>query len=215
MWAVVSIVILVFTATFVGIYFLIVWPMRQERLRIAKQLETFNVAECSAFHKKDKGYVLGLVAKWYGEEGEPAGAALLRFNQLVRTRVAQRLRRTLLVGEAQLGVFFLLVILVVAVYIVIVVAVRRPPAPPSRPCATHTKRHGVAEQMVTNQMQPLVWPSLHNDLSRLVATDECMLTYCCGLVNLNTAGQERYADFLRVVNETDWCMANLDLGICR
>ena len=36
----------------------------------------------------------------------------------------------------------------------------------------------LVEQIITNQMQPLVWPSLHADLGRLVVTDECFLAYC-------------------------------------
>ena len=127
-WAVVSIIIVVFAATFVIAYFVIVWPMRVQRLRIATQLEKFEVNECSAFYEKDKAYVLGLVAQWFGEAGDgDQRAALVRFNELVRTRVAKRLRRTLLIGEAQLAVVFLLLIMIVAAYIVVVVAVRSPP----------------------------------------------------------------------------------------
>ena len=133
MWAVVFIVIIVIAATFVAAYFLIVWPLRKERLLIAEQLEKFDVADCSAFYEKDKDYVLGLVAKWFGEAGDAESdqraAALGRFNELVRTRVARRLRRSLLMSEAQLAAFFLLVTLMIFYYVAIIAEARPPPVP--------------------------------------------------------------------------------------
>ena len=132
-WTVVFIIVIVVAVTLVAAYFLIVWPMRKERFRIAKQLELFDVADCSAFYEKDKDYVLGLVAKWFGEAGDAESdqraAAMGRFNELVRTRVARRLRRSLLMSEAQLAVFFLLFILVFFYYLAIVVEARPLPMP--------------------------------------------------------------------------------------
>ena len=85
--------------------------------------------------------MLGLVAKWFGEAGDAESdqraAALVRFNELVRTRVARRLRRSLLMSEAQLAACFLLVTLMIFYYIAIIVEARPPPVPsPHAPHAT-------------------------------------------------------------------------------
>ena len=61
--------------------------------------------------------------------------------------------------------------------------------------------------MMTDNLQPLVWPSLHSELSRMVNTDECMLSYCCDIILHNNID-------LRVINETDWCHANLNMTMC-
>ena len=64
---------------------------------------------------------------------------------------------------------------------------------------------------MTDNLQPLVWPSLHSELSRMVVTDECMLSHCCEIM------LDRVPDYqLRVmgVNETDWCHANLNMTMC-
>ena len=62
--------------------------------------------------------------------------------------------------------------------------------------------------MITGDLQPLVWPSLHSELSRLVVTDECMLSHCCEIL------QGRVPDAsLEVVNETDWCRTNVNMSI--
>jgi hypothetical protein len=61
--------------------------------------------------------------------------------------------------------------------------------------------------MMTDNRQPLVWPSLHSELSRMVNTDECMLSYCCDIILHNNID-------LRVINETDWCHANLNMTMC-
>ena len=58
-------------------------------------------------------------------------------------------------------------------------------------------------------LHPLIWPSLHSELSRMVVTDECMLSFCCQLVLHHIP--DRY---LRAVNETDWCLANLNMTLC-
>ena len=133
MWGVIFIAVIVIAATFVAAYFLIVWPLRKERLLIAEQLKEFDVEDYEAFYEKDKDYVLGLVAKWFGEAGDAESdqraAAMGRFNELVRTRVARRLRRSLLMSEAQLAVFFLLFILVFFYYLAIVVEARPLPMP--------------------------------------------------------------------------------------
>ena len=138
-WGVVFIAVIVIAATFVAAYFRIAWPLRQERLCIAKQLELFDVADCSAFYEKDKDYVLGLIAEWFGEAGDDQRAAALgRFNKLVRTRVARRLRRTLLMSEARLVVFLLVLTLMVFFYLAIYVEAR----PPLCLCHTsHTLRN--------------------------------------------------------------------------
>ena len=62
---------------------------------------------------------------------------------------------------------------------------------------------------MTGNLHPLVWPSLHSELSRMVATDECMLSFCCELVLHHIPDSD-----LRVVNETDWCHANLNMTMC-
>ena len=62
--------------------------------------------------------------------------------------------------------------------------------------------------MMTDNLQPLVWPSLHSELSRMVNTDECMLSYCCDIILHNNID-------LRVINETDWCHANLNMTMCK
>jgi len=107
--------------------------LRKERLLIAKQLKEFDVEDCEAFYEKDKDYVLGLVAEWFGEAGDAENdlraAALRRFNELVRTRVARRLRRSLLMSEAQLAVLFLLITLMIFYYVAIIVEARPPPVP--------------------------------------------------------------------------------------
>ena len=217
MWGVIFIIVIVIAATFVGAYFLIVWPLRKERLRIAEQLKEFDVEDCEAFLEKDKDYVLGLVAEWFGEAGDAESdqraAALRRFNELVRTRVARRLRRSLLMSEAQLAAFFLLVTLLVFFYVAIIVEARPPPVPlPHVPHVTLlTSEHSLAQcvvQMMTNSLQPLVWPSLHSELSRMVNTDECMLSHCCDIILHNNID-------LRVINETDWCHANLNMTMCK
>ena len=141
MWGVIFIVVIVIAATFVGAYFLIVWPLRKERLLIAEQLKRFDVENCEAFLEKDKDYVLGLVAEWFGEAGDAENdqraAALERFNKLVQDKVARRLRRSLLMSEAQLAVLFLLVTLYVFFLIAIAVEARPPPVPsPHAPHAT-------------------------------------------------------------------------------
>ena len=59
-------------------------------------------------------------------------------------------------------------------------------------------------------LHPLIWPSLHSELSRMVATDECMLSFCCELVLHHIPDRD-----LRVVNETDWCHANLNMTMCK
>ena len=64
--------------------------------------------------------------------------------------------------------------------------------------------------MITDNRQPLVWPSLHSELSRMVATDECMLSHCCQIMLHEIP--ERY---LRAVNETDWCHANHNMTLCK
>ena len=62
--------------------------------------------------------------------------------------------------------------------------------------------------MITGDLQPLVWPSLHSELSRLVVTDECMLSHCCEIL------QGRVPDAsMEVVNETDWCRTNVNMSI--
>ena len=129
MWAVVFIVVIVVAATFVAAYFLIVWPLRKERLLIAEQLKEFDVEDCEAFYEKDKDYVLGLVAEWFGEAGDAENDALVRFNKLVREKVARRLRRSLLMSEAQLAALFLLIALMSFFYVAIVVEARPPPVP--------------------------------------------------------------------------------------
>ena len=63
--------------------------------------------------------------------------------------------------------------------------------------------------MATDNLQPLVWPSLHSELSRMVNTDECMLSHCCDIILHNIPDRD-----LRVVNETDWCHANLNMTMC-
>ena len=62
---------------------------------------------------------------------------------------------------------------------------------------------------MTDDRQPLVWPSLHSELSRMVATDECMQSYCCQLSLHHIPDRD-----LRDVNETDWCQANLNMTMC-
>ena len=64
--------------------------------------------------------------------------------------------------------------------------------------------------MMTDNLHPLVWPSLHSELSRMVATDECMLSYCCHIILHHIPDRD-----LRVINETDWCHANLNMTICK
>ena len=64
-------------------------------------------------------------------------------------------------------------------------------------------------QMATDNLQPLVWPSLHSELSGMVNTDECMLSHCCDIILHNIPDRD-----LRVVNETDWCHANLNMTMC-
>ena len=61
--------------------------------------------------------------------------------------------------------------------------------------------------MATDNLQPLVWPSLHSELSGMVNTDECMLSHCCDIILHNNID-------LRVINETDWCHANLNMTMC-
>ena len=105
--------------------------MRQERVNIARQLKDFDVANCFAFYEKDKAYVLGLVAEWFGTGGKDDDrAALEQFNELVRTRVAQRLRRTLLAGEARMAAFFVLLGVLAMVVVAIVCGVRPSPFEP-------------------------------------------------------------------------------------
>ena len=110
--------------------------MRQQRLRVAKQLEAFEVANCSAAYEQDKAFVLSLVAQWFGTEdgSQDEHAALARFNELVRTRVAQRLRRLLLVGEVQLAAAFTFLAFVLFPIIMAIFAGVRSPA-------THASNH--------------------------------------------------------------------------
>jgi len=151
MWGIIFIAVIVIAATFVAAYFLIVWPMRKERLLIAKELKLFKVENCTAFLEKDKEYVLGLVAEWFGKAGDAENdhraAALGRFNELVRTRVARRLRRSLLMSEAQLAAFFLLVTLYVFFYIAIFVEAR-----PPRLCLCHS-----SHALLYSPNEPPLW----------------------------------------------------------
>ena len=68
---------------------------------------------------------------------------------------------------------------------------------------------------MTDNRQPLVWPSLHSELSRMVATDECMLSHCCEIV-LHDIPDRHLSRQLRapIINETDWCHANLNMTMC-
>ena len=43
----------------------------------------------------------------------------------------------------------------------------------------------------------------------MVNTDECMLSHCCDIILHNIPDRD-----LRVVNETDWCHANLNMTMC-
>ena len=131
-WTVATTVVYpIVSASVVFLCCLLVWPMRQERVNIARQLKDFDVANCSAFYEKDKAYVLGLVAEWFGTGGKDDDrAALEQFNELVRTRVAQRLRRALLAGEARMAAFFVLLGVLAMVVVAIVCGVRPSPFEP-------------------------------------------------------------------------------------
>jgi len=129
-WVATTVVYPIVSGSVVFLCYSLVWPMRHERVRIARQLKDFDVANCSAFYEKDKAYVLGLVAEWFGTDGEDdERAALEQFNELVRTRVAQRLRRTLLAGEARMVAFFVLLGVLVMAIVAIVCGVRPSPEP--------------------------------------------------------------------------------------
>ena len=62
--------------------------------------------------------------------------------------------------------------------------------------------------MILGDLHSLAWPSLNAELSRLVVTDECMLSHCCEIL------QGRVPDAsLDVLNETDWCRTNVNMTI--
>ena len=63
--------------------------------------------------------------------------------------------------------------------------------------------------MVRDKLQPLVWPSLHSELSGLVVTEECMLSHCCDIMMQLVPAYE-----LNVLNETDHCQSNLNMTRC-
>ena len=106
-------------------YFLFIWPMRQERHRIAAQLSAFDVCNCNATVETDKALVLDLIGRMFSnsagtERGEGGGhreAALARFNELVRTRVAHRLWRMGVAQEATMALFLLLVLIFLFLYL--------------------------------------------------------------------------------------------------
>lgn len=65
--------------------------------------------------------------------------------------------------------------------------------------------------MLLDQLHPAIWPNAHADLSRLLTTDECLLSHCCGIV----AGTQSSTLFLVLdVNQTRWCEASLNLTLC-
>ena len=65
--------------------------------------------------------------------------------------------------------------------------------------------------MMRDKLQPLVWPSLHSELSGLVVTEECMLSHCCDSM-LHHIPDDHWS--WRVLNDTDWCHANLNMTMC-
>ena len=66
-------------------------------------------------------------------------------------------------------------------------------------------------QMYLDDLHPAIWPSAHSDLSRLVTTDQCMLSHCCDIV----AGTQSSSLFeVMNVNQTLWCEASLNLTLC-
>ena len=66
-------------------------------------------------------------------------------------------------------------------------------------------------QMALDDLHPAVWSSLHADLGRFVATDECLQSVCCDVV----AGTRNFEIFeVLNVNQTDWCETSLNMTLC-
>jgi len=63
--------------------------------------------------------------------------------------------------------------------------------------------------MMRDNLQPLVWPSLHSELSGLVVTEECMLSHCCDIMM-----QSVPTEFMNVLNESDLCQSNFNMTRC-
>ena len=135
-------------------------PVEEERKDVAHKLRSFDVRNTEAFLPSDKDFVLGEIQKWWGlvdagtkvaelSEGAEQEAALERFNDLVRTRVAKRLDE--LQQRLKWQVVFIVVLLFVMGYVYCVLMLL----------------------LVARYFTPFGWPDFFLVLGRFVSPNAC------------------------------------------
>ena len=153
---------------------LILAPARQERLRVAQQLRTFDVCKAQAWSAADKEYLLEKVRSWYGSSDRRGEAAVKWFNHFVRTDVATCLGWKQRRREAVVAIFILLVSFILWCGLVFAFSI-----------------------FVSGTIEPLGWPTIKVDLLTWAVPDHCFLANPWIRDHCNTTSGAGYHEWVR------------------